>query len=246
MTTILMCTHCGARGDGRFCAQCGQPLAAEASGPDGLLRESFFKFIGIGEALKVLMTLHKPVSGLRALVSHRGTALKEALFAYIEFMLLVPVVLNAALLPIGRAVGYPVMVQGRALDDQLIGAAVAAAGLLLGILVMYALPKSLFRPNGKTIVIAANLFINMYAMAYLTLSDFVKLFVWWRTGDFMAAVYVGYAMFFALLAFGVYMMRKVLELRWHAIAIFVALGFTVGILWGYMLAQTGLVTYLSG
>jgi len=238
-----VCAQCGVSGAGRFCANCGVALDDGAAAGGDLVREGFFKIIGVGEAIKVLLTLHKPVSGVRELVQRPNTAFKEALFAYIEFMLLVPVVLSAVLLPLGRAVGYPMMVQGRALDDQIIGAAVSAAGLLLGILIMYALPRGLFRPNGKTIVIAANLFISMYAMAYLTLSDFVKLFLWSLTSDFMTVVYFGNAVFVGLLAFQVYMMRKVLELRWHAIAIFVILGLTVGVLWGYLLAQTGLVTY---
>lgn len=243
MGTTTICTNCGVLGNGRFCAQCGHPISTEISRPDGVLKESFFKIIGLSEALKVLMTLHKPASGLGALLSHRGTAFKEALLAYIEFMLLVPVVLNALLLPIGRAIEYPVMVQGLALDDQIIGTAVSAAGLLIGILVIYVLPRSLFRPNGKMIVIAASLFITMYSMAYMTLSDFVKLIIWSLTADFMMSVYFGTGMFFALIAFQVYMMRRVLELRWHAIAIFLALGLTVGVIWGYTLAALGLVTY---
>jgi len=240
---MRVCANCGTAGAGRFCANCGLALDGSAAANGSLVREGFFKVLGIGDALRVLSSLHKPVTGLRTLLQNRSAAFKEALFAYIEFMLLVPVVLSAVLLPLGRAVGYPMMVQGRALDDQIIGAAVSAAGLLLGILIMYALPRGLFRPNGKTIVIAANLFISMYAMAYLTLSDFVKLFLWSLTSDFMTVVYFGNAVFVGLLAFQVYMMRKVLELRWHAIAIFVILGLTVGVLWGYLLAQTGLVTY---
>ena len=245
MTATTICENCGTAGAGRFCAQCGSALTATESLPESVVTEGALKLLGISDAVKVLLTLHKPVSGLSSLLHNRKAAFKQALFAYIEFMLLVPTVLSVALLPIGRAVGYPLLVQGRAIDDQLIGSAVSAAGLMIAILIMYALPRSLFRPNGKTVVIAANMFISMYAMTYLALSDFAKLFLWSRTDDLLTVVYFGNAVFLALMAFQVFMMRRVLELRWHAIAIFVTVGLSVGFLWGYTLAQSGLVSYWS-
>lgn len=180
---------------------------------------------------------------MRAFVQNPNTAFNDALFAYIEFMLFVPLVLNIALLPIGRAIGYPVMVQGLALEDQIIGVVSSAAGLLLGILVMYVLPDSLFRPKGKMLVIAAGLITTMYAMAYMTLSDFVKLTLWSVGTEFMTIAWFGNAVLLAVLGFQIYVMRKVLELRWHAIAIFLVLGLAVGYAWGYALAATGLLSF---
>lgn len=237
-----VCAQCGTLGAGRFCANCGLALEGSAAAGGNLVREGFFKIIGVGEAIKVLLTLHKPVSGVRELVQRPNTAFKDALFAYIEFMLLVPLVLNALLLPLGRAVNYPVMFQGRVLEDQLISVIVSAAGLLIGVLVLYMLPRVLFRPRGKMIVIAAALFISMYATAYITLADFVKLGIWSVYPDFMTVAYFGNAVLLAILAFQVYVLRKVLELRWYAIAIFLVLGLTVGYAWGYGLAAAGLVT----
>ncbi len=241
-TVTQACAQCGAIGTGRFCANCGHALEGGDIPDADLVREGFFKVVGVGEVIKVLLTLHRPVSGVRELIHRPNTAFKDALFAYIEFMLLVPLVLNVFLLPLGRAVDYPLMAQGLALEDQFIGTVISAAGLLVGILVLYMLPKALFRPKGKMVVIAATLFLSMYAAAYVTLADFVKFGLWVVYPDFMTIAYFGNAVVLATVALQIYVLRKVLDLKWYAIAIFLVVGMLFGFLWGYGLAALGLVT----
>lgn len=61
MAVTQICAQCGTEGGGRFCANCGTALAGDGVAADTLIRQGFFKLIGLGEAIKVVLTLHKPV-----------------------------------------------------------------------------------------------------------------------------------------------------------------------------------------
>ncbi|MGI9410542.1 MAG: hypothetical protein ACR2OV_10745 [Hyphomicrobiaceae bacterium] len=235
----VTCGQCGTVGAGKYCGNCGNPLVVDDTA-GGLVQATLFKVSGIGELLRVLGSLHKPVSAVRAFINQREVALQTAIFAYVEFVLIVPTVLTMILHPLGRAVNYPVMLHGAGVENQLLYAAISAVGALLGFAIMFLLPRFLFEPNSKSLVIATNLIIGMFAAAYVTLGDFVKMAVWAVTQNFQYSAVVGWIILIGIFVLQVYVWRRLLSLKWLAIVVFTVVGFAYSFAMGYVLGATGL------
>lgn len=239
----VSCQACGEAGSGNYCAHCGAALAAPATAQDsagGLLGAALFKVSGIGELLGVLASLHRPLRFIRSFVDRRDGVLRTAMFAYIELVLIMPAFLTLVVHPVSRAIGYPSVLQGAAIENQYLYAALSATAVLLGTAVLYALPSTLFAPSAKRTVLATNLIMAMYCAAYITLGDVLKALAWVLTADFGYSIAIGTAIFVALVTFQIFVWRRVLRLRWLAIVVLILVGVAIYSIMSYTLASFGL------
>lgn len=239
----VSCHSCGVAGNGNYCAQCGAALLPLAAGPENagsLFGAALFKVSGIGDLLGVLASLHRPLQFIRSFAERRDGVLRTALMAYIELILIMPLVLTLVVHPVGHAIGYPSVLQGAAIENQYLYAGLSATGVLLGTAILFALPDKLFAPSSKRMVLATNLILAMYAAAYNILGDVLKAVTWVLTAEFGYSIVIGTAIFVSLVSFQIFVWRRILRLRWAAIVLLMLVGLVIFVTMSYTLASFGL------
>lgn len=204
------------------------------------------KFFGWSELINAALTVHTPLSGIRKLLNSSHVALSQAFIAYIEFVTIIPFIITQIIHPMGRSVGYPVIYQGAVVENTVVFYFVTAISGGLGLLLLYLLPNSLFSPRTKPLVIAANLYMAMYAAVYTTAADFLKVGLWVATGDLTWSTILGYAVAIGVMILQFYVWRKVLKLSWTTAIVFMVLGTIILIAQNYLLMELGLLKFNEG
>jgi FHA domain-containing protein len=203
----------------------------------------FLKIAGLGDLMRVLMTLHVPMRGIRQLVDDRSKALYQALLAFAAFLTLVPFLHKEVIMRLGSLVSYPIVAQGQAVENGTVLHVVAIVSGVLGFMLMYALPKSLYAPSARSLVVATNIYANMYCAFYISAADLVKMLLWAITGSLALPTIFGLAVMALTIAFQLYIWRAILQLRWGPMLVFLAIGLVFSFLHGFILAATGLVKF---
>src|SRR6476660_2404314 len=128
--------------------------------------ELLLKMVGLGDLMRVLATLHAPLRGIRQLVAEDRKALYQALVAFAAFLTIVPFVHKEVILRLGSLVSYPLVAQGSAVENATVMHIIAIVSGILGFMLMYALPKSLYAPSTRSLVVATNIYATMYCAFY--------------------------------------------------------------------------------
>lgn len=220
-----------------------QPAAHESADGDGIPIEMLLKTVGLGDLVRVVTTLHAPLRGIRALVAEDRKALAQALVAYAAFLTVVPFVHKEIIMRLGSLVSYPIVAQGQAVENGTVVHIVAIVSGILGFLVMYALPKSLYAPSARNLVVATNIYATMYCAFYTSMADLVKMLLWAVTGSLALPTVFGLGVIALTFAFQLYIWRTILNLRWGPMALFLAVGLAFGFLHGFVLAAMGLLKF---
>jgi hypothetical protein len=216
---------------------------ASTDDADELPIEPLLKLVGLGDLMRVLATLHAPLRGIRQLVSESRKALYQAILAYAAFLTLVPFLHKEVIMRLGTLVSYPIVAQGQAVENSTVLHMVAIVSGILSFMLMYALPKSLYAPSVRNLVVASNIYANMYAAFYVSAADLVKMVLWAITGSLVLPTIFGLIVMAATIAFQVYIWRTILTLRWGPIALFVVIGLVFSFAHGFILAKLGLVKF---
>ena len=125
--------------------------------------ELLLKMVGLGDLMRVLATLHAPLRGIRQLVAEDRKALYQALVAFAAFLTIVPFVHKEVIMRLGSLVSYPLVAQGSAVENATVMHIIAIVSGILGFMLMYALPKSLYAPSTRSLVVATNIYATMYS-----------------------------------------------------------------------------------
>ena len=205
--------------------------------------ELLLKMVGLGDLMRVLTTLHVPLRGIRQLVAEDRKALYQALVAFAAFLTIVPFVHKEVIMRLGRLVSYPLVAQGSAVENATVMHIVAIVSGILGFLLMYALPKRLYAPSTRGLVVASNIYATMYCAFYTSVADLVKMVLWVMTGSLVLPTIFGLVMIALTLALQLYIWRTVLRLRWGPMLLFLAIGLSFGFLHGFILAAMGLLKF---
>jgi FHA domain len=205
--------------------------------------ELLLKMVGLGDLMRVLATLHVPLRGIRQLVAEDRKALYQALVAFAAFLTIVPFVHKEVIMRLGRLVSYPLVAQGSAVENATVMHIVAIVSGILGFMLMYALPKRLYTPSTRSLVVASNIYATMYCAFYTSVADLVKMALWAITGSLVLPTIFGLVMIALTLALQLYIWRTVLRLRWGPMLIFLAIGLSFGFLHGFILAMMGLLKF---
>jgi FHA domain len=210
---------------------------------DELPIEPLLKIAGLGDLMRVLTTLHAPLRGIRQLVAEHKKALYQAVLAYAAFLTIVPFLHKEVIMRLGSLVSYPIVAQGQAVENSTVLHMVAIVSGILSFMLMYALPKSLYAPSARNLVIATNIYANMYAAFYVSAADLVKMVLWAMTGSLVLPTIFGLIVMGLTVAFQVYIWRTILALRWGPIVLFVVIGLVFSFAHGFILAKMGLVKF---
>jgi hypothetical protein len=216
---------------------------ADAGDGDELPIEPLLKIAGLGDLMRVLTTLHDPLRGIRQLVTEEKKALYQAILAYAAFLTIVPFLHKEVIMRLGTLVSYPIVAQGQAVENSTVLHIVAIVSGILSFMLMYALPKSLYAPSARNLVVASNIYANMYAAFYVSAADLVKMVLWAMTGSLVLPTIFGLAVMGATIAFQVYIWRSIVRLRWGPIALFLVIGLVFSFAHGFILAKMGLVKF---
>jgi hypothetical protein len=152
------------------------PRSKPADGDgDEIPIEPLLKIAGLGDLMRVLTTLHDPLRGIRQLVTEEKKALYQAVLAYAAVLTIVPFLHREVIMRLGALVSYPIVAQGQAVENSTVLHIVAIVSGILSFMLMYALPKSLYAPSARNLVVASNIYANMYAAFYVSAADLVKM-----------------------------------------------------------------------
>lgn len=228
-----------ASGDGGAAA----PVRSGLSDLDGAHVELLLKMVGLGDLMRVLTTLHAPLRGVRQLVAEDRKALYQALVAFAAFLTIVPFVHKEVIMRLGSLVSYPLVAQGSAVENATVMHIIAIVSGILGFMVMYALPKSLYAPSTRNLVVASNIYATMYCAFYTSVADLVKMALWAVTGSLVLPTIFGLIVIALTFAFQLYIWRTILQLRWRPMLLFLAIGLSFGFLHGFILAMMGLLKF---
>src|SRR4029453_10392255 len=94
---------------------------------------------------------------------------------------------------------------------------------ILGFLLMYALPKRLYAPSTRSLVVASNIYATMYCAFYTSVADLVKMALWGVTAPLVRPPIFGLVMIALTLALQLYIWRTILLLRWKPMLLFLAI-----------------------
>ena len=205
--------------------------------------ELLLKMVGLGDLMRVLATLHVPLRGIRQLVAEDRKALYQALVAFAAFLTIVPFVHKEVIMRLGSLVSYPLVAQGSAVENATVMHIIAIVSGILGFMLMYALPKSLYAPSTRSLVVATNIYATMYCAFYTSAADLVKMALWAVTRSLVLPTIFGLIMIALTLAFQLYIWRTILQLRWRPMLLFLAIGLSFGFLHGFILAMLGLLKF---
>jgi hypothetical protein len=216
---------------------------ADSGDGDDLPIEPLLKMAGLGDLMRVLTTLHDPLRGISQLVTEDKKALYQAILAYAAFLTLVPFLHKEVIMRLGTLVSYPIVAQGQAVENSTVLHVVAIISGILSFMLMYALPKALYAPSARNLVVASNIYANMYAAFYVSAADLVKMVLWAMTGSLVLPTIFGLIVMAATIAFQVYIWRTIVRLRWGPIALFIVIGLVFSFAHGFILAKMGLVKF---
>jgi len=219
------------------------PARSGLSDLDDVSFELLLKMVGLGDLMRVLTTLHAPLRGIRQLVAEDRKALYQALVAFAAFLTIVPFVHKEVIMRLGSLVSYPLVAQGSAVENATVMHVIAIVSGILGFMVMYALPKSLYAPSTRNLVVASNIYATMYCAFYTSVADLVKMALWAVTGSLVLPTIFGLIVMALTLAFQLYIWRTILQLRWRPMLLFLAIGLSFGFLHGFILAMLGLLKF---
>jgi hypothetical protein len=219
------------------------PVRSGLSDLDDVSLELLLKMVGLGDLMRVLTTLHAPLRGIRQLVAEHRKALYQALVAFAAFLTIVPFVHKEVIMRLGSLVSYPLVAQGSAVENATVMHIIAIVSGILGFMVMYALPKSLYAPSTRNLVVASNIYAAMYCAFYTSVADLVKMALWVLTGSLVLPTIFGLIMIALTFAFQLYIWRTILLLRWRPMLLFLAIGLSFGFLHGFILAMLGLLKF---
>jgi hypothetical protein len=219
------------------------PVRSGLSDLEDVSLELLLKMVGLGDLMRVLTTLHAPLRGIRQLVAEDRKALYQALVAFAAFLTIVPFVHKEVIMRLGSLVSYPLVAQGSAVENATVMHIIAIVSGILGFMVMYALPKSLYAPSTRNLVVASNIYATMYCAFYTSVADLVKMALWVLTGSLVLPTIFGLIMIALTLAFQLYIWRTILLLRWRPMLLFLAIGLSFGFLHGFILAMLGLLKF---
>ena len=205
--------------------------------------ELLLKPLGLGDLMRVLATLHAPLRGIRQLVAEDRKALYQALVAFAAFLTIVPFVHKEVIMRLGGLVSYPLVAQGSAVENATVMHIIAIVSGILGFMLMYALPKSLYAPSTRNLVVASDVYATMYCAFYTSVADLVKMALWTVTGSLVLPTIFGLIVIALTFAFQLYIWRTILQLRWRPMLIFLAIGLSFGFLHGFILAMMGLLKF---
>ena len=228
-----------ASGDGGAAA----PARSGLSDLDDVPFELLLKMVGLGDLMRVLTTLHAPLRGISQLVAEHRKALYQALVAFAAFLTIVPFVHKEVIMRLGSLVSYPLVAQGSAVENATVMHIIAIVSGILGFMVMYALPKSLYAPSTRNLVVASNIYATMYCAFYTSVADLVKMALWVLTGSLVLPTIFGLVVIALTFAFQLYIWRTILLLRWRPMLLFLAIGLSFGFLHGFVLAMLGLLKF---
>lgn len=201
------------------------------------------KMAGLGDLMRVLMTLHVPMRGIRQLIDDRDKALYQALLAFAAFLTIVPFLHKEVIMRFGSLVSYPIVAQGQAVENGTVMHIIAIVSGVLGFMLMYTLPRSLYAPSARKLVVASNIYANMYCAFYVSAGDLVKMVLWALTGSLVLPVIFGLIVMALTIAFQLYIWRAILQLRWGPMLLFLAIGLVFSFLHGFILAKLGLLKF---
>ena len=147
----IVCSACGFEDEGIFCSNCGSRLPRKEGESDVTWRTilaAVVRILGIGEIIKIVASVHCPAVGISTAIARRPLPLVATLVAFGELVVLWPFLINFFLVPIMRAVDYPLFMYGKATEGLWGTVAVATASLLQSS-VVWVLPGRMFLPNSK-------------------------------------------------------------------------------------------------
>jgi hypothetical protein len=219
----------------------GAPAQGTQADADELPFELLLKMVGLGDLMRVLTTLHVPLRGIRQLVAEDRKALYQALVAFAAFLTIVPFVHKEVIMRLGSLVSYPLVAQGSAVENATVMHIIAIVSGILGFMLMYALPQSLYAPSTRNLVVASNIYATMYCAFYTSVADLVKMALWAVTRSLMLPTIFGLIVIALTFAFQLYIWRTILQLRWRPMLLFLAIGLSFGFLHGFILAMMGLL-----
>jgi FHA domain len=219
------------------------PAQAVQTDADEVPFELLLKPLGLGDLMRVLTTLHAPLRGIRQLVAEDGKALYQALVAFAAFLTIVPFAHKEVIMRLGSLVSYPLVAQGSAVENATVMHIVAIVSGILGFMLMYALPKSLYAPSTRNLVVASNIYAAMYCAFYTSVADLVKMALWAATNSLLLPTIFGLILMALTFAFQLYIWRTILQLRWGPMLLFLAIALAFGFLHGFILGLTGLLKF---
>lgn len=199
------------------------------------------KIFGASELINALSTIHTPLDGIRKLLKRSNVALSQAFIAYIEFVTIVPFVLTQIIHPMGKAVGYPALYQGSVVENAVAFYFFAAIVGGIGFLAIYLIPRHLVQPSTKARVIAANLYLAMYAAVYIAFADIFKIAIWALTENLTLPDIIGNLILVGVMALKYYILRRVLKLSWITTVIVLTIATVILISQNELLSNFGLI-----
>jgi hypothetical protein len=224
-------------------ASAGPEPALKPSDQDADSRpvELLLKMVGLGDLLRILSTLHAPLRGIRRLISEDQKPLYQSLLAYAAFLGVSTPLHREVTMVLGKMVHYPIVAQGPLVENSTVLHIVAVLSGVLGFLVMYSLPRSLFAPTDRTLVVATNIYMNLYFACYMYIADWIKMGLFAATGEMTLPIILGLAMMILNLIFCFYVWRAMLKLRWGLMTLMLIIGLVMGFAQGFILGAAGLV-----
>jgi hypothetical protein len=226
-------------------AEAGRPgaQAVEARAGEVQPHEQLLAMIGIKDLSRVLMTVHRPLDGIRGLLADPDKALWQAMIAFAAFIGITPFLHKEIMLRVGEWVRYPMLARGEALENAIVVNISAVVSGLLAFGLLSLLPRRLFEPSTRNLVVAANIYTSMYVAFYTYLADIVKILLFGLMRDMTLPMILGLIVIGLTLGFQLYVWRTVLHLRWGPMLLFLAIGLVFGFLHGLFLGFTGLVKF---
>jgi len=221
-------------------------LSAGQADSDGFPIELLLRMVGLNDLKRIITTLHAPLRSVRQLIAEPQKALYQAMLAYVAILALMPVVQNNIMEPLGAAVHYPLVAHGQALENGFLMSIIALISNTIAFSLMYALPQSLYTPSTKNIVIASNIYIGMYLLIYGLATDVLKFAAWEATGNLRIAMLLGWSNMALALVLQLYAWRRILQLRWPPIVLFLVIGLVFTFVYGFVLGATGLIKFETG
>ena len=245
----MYCQNCGAEAQGNFCAQCGHSLnsSAKVTSNNSVSENNSLGFfadkLGIKEFVQILLTVHVPLRRMKNYLASGSTQLMTVIIAYIEMITIIPIIHKKVIISLGQSMNYPLIAQGAIFDTEILFYVISAISGVIGLAIVYLLPKNLLAPANRINLFAINLQIGMYTTVYMMLGDIVKLLIWSLTHSIDTAAIFGWLVIIAVTVFAIYVWRRLLSMSWKAIGILFVIVNVISFFQGYIVAKSGLVHF---
>ena len=218
------CANCGFVDEGKYCSNCGLPLEQSQHESSSNPLSTIAGILGFFGILRVLSTAHTPISGIKSLLNADRLLLKQTIVAYIELVTIIPLLHKELILRLGNAVNYPIIFQGPIVENKIIFNLASAIGGLLGLSIIYLLPKYFLEHHLKSKLLMVNLQFAMYSVFYLTVGDVLKFSLWHYTESQNLMMIIGSIILLTVTILQVYIWRKQLHIKWITIVLLSVIG----------------------